>query len=65
MSQTKKVQSFKKKMTTSDFLKFKRFCEQSVDMNAKNTPNKKSKDLAEFQIDQLTEQFVKDKNDTN
>lgn len=53
------INSYKTKMIPTDFEKFKRFCEMSVDLNAKNTANHKSKDLAEFQIHDLAEKFIK------
>ena len=53
MSLTKLVESFKKQMTSEQYEKFTYFVSVGVDLYAKNTANRKCKDLAEYQIKQL------------
>jgi hypothetical protein len=58
MSLTRLMQSFKKSMEFRQYLDFIALCKQSVDLQAKNTPNRASRDLAELQIRQLANRFT-------
>lgn len=59
MNLLKYAESFKNKMNTENFQKFLMFVKQSVDLNATNTSNRKCKDLAKTQINDLAERYLK------
>lgn len=54
----RKIESFRPKMTNSNFQVFKDMCGLSIDIKAINTPNRKCLDLALFQVDELAQLFI-------
>lgn len=59
MSLLKKVEAYKKKMTHMQYNMFLAAVKHAVNLNAKNTENLKSRDLAEYQIHDLAEKYLK------
>lgn len=61
MSLLKKAESYKLKMEPRLYKTFISLVKQSVDLNAKNTKNRKCKDLAEHLIEDLAAKWIKPK----
>jgi predicted dienelactone hydrolase len=61
MALTKLVESYRKKMHPENYKLFERSCQESVDLTAKNTKNRACRDLAEMQILQLADRYIKRK----
>lgn len=59
MSLTQRLKSYMRLLSTPKYNELVKNVEQSVDMNAKNTNNFKSKDLAEMQISDLADMIIK------
>jgi len=59
MSLIKHLKSYMRLLSTPEYNDLVKYVEQSVDMNAKNTENFKSKDLAEMQISDLADKVIK------
>lgn len=58
MNLLKYAESFKRKMTETNYQLFLKRVKQSVDLGARNTSNTKKKDLALHQIATLAEYYV-------
>lgn len=61
MSLLKQAEKYKKKMMPGQYVMFINTVKIAVDLNAKNTANFKSRDLAELQIKDLAEKYLRGK----